>query len=123
MAVRNRLYPHHGTAGFSGLEEPFQRRTEKIEGFLFFGIRMPGAVGITGACFSTHQGTAKIPGEAKVFFKHPEAPLPFVPVGMYRIDITAENRNGDTFFLKDLSHPPGITGAERTRRRRAGKGF
>jgi hypothetical protein len=117
MTIRDRLYSGDGTANFGGFQEALHGKTEKIEGFALF------RAGITGACFGTDHGAAEIPGKTEMLLKKFKAPLPFVPIGMYRINITAKDGNGDAPAFEGSAYGPGITGAERTGSGRIGKGL
>jgi hypothetical protein len=117
MIIRDRLYSGDGTADFGGFQEALHGKAEKIEGLTLF------RAGITGAGFGTDHGAAEIPGKTEVLLKKFEAPLPFVRVGMDRIDIAAKDGNGEAPSFKGPADGPGITGAEGTGGGRTGKGL
>lgn len=112
MLIRYRLDAYNGPAFFSGGEEPFNGKTEQVKGSGFLSVRMPRTIGIAGAGFGTHNGTAEITGKTQMLLKAAKHGMPFIRIRMYRVDITAEHRNGDMTGFKGPADFPGVAGAE-----------
>ena len=101
-----------GCSGFSGPQEPFKGATEEVKGFRSVGVRMGGSIGTSKACFRSDNGASKILDKAEVFFEPDKVLVPFVSIGMYRIDVAAQNGDVNSPGFKDPAQPAGVSRAE-----------
>ena len=101
-----------GCSGFSSPQEPFKGVTEEVKGFRCVGIRVEGTIGTLVACFRSDNGASKILDKAEVFFEPDKVLVPFVSIGMHRIDVAAENGYGNAPGFKNPAQPAGVSRAQ-----------